>query len=109
MCDHSSVPSLKVETQLPLQYQGTSDILVLRRTALDYDPVHYRARKLLGSARYALGDLPAARDALQFALTQCPEYADAQCDLGEDVCPHHLGQPCSRVPFFSLQEHEFTS
>ena len=58
-------------------------MLFMCRTALDYDPVHYRARKLLGSARYALGDLPAARDALQYALAQCPEYADAQFDLGE--------------------------
>ena len=53
--------------------------------------MHYRARKLLGSARYALGDLPAARDALQFALTQCPEYADAQCDLGEHAPIHPAG------------------
>ena len=76
---HCSVRAVASEHRL------TPDPL-MRRTALDYDPVHYRARKLLGSARYALGDLPAARDALRFALTQCPEYADAQCDLGEPAC-----------------------
>ena len=58
------------------------------RRALDFDPVHCRARKLLGSARYALGDLPAARDALQYALAQRPEYADAQCDLGKHNLTH---------------------
>ena len=50
--------------------------------------MHCRARKLLGSARYALGDLPAARDALQYALAQRPEYADAQCDLGKRRLVH---------------------
>ena len=58
------------------------------RRGVDFYPVHCRARKLLGSARYALGNLPAARDALQYALAQRPEYADAQCDLGKHNLTH---------------------
>jgi hypothetical protein len=38
--------------------------------------------KLLGSVLYALGDLPAARTALEFSLHLQPAYADAHCDLG---------------------------
>jgi tetratricopeptide (TPR) repeat protein len=45
-------------------------------------PGHFRARKLLGSALYALGDLAAARAELDFAVALQPGYADAHCDLG---------------------------
>jgi hypothetical protein len=37
---------------------------------------------LLGSALYALGDLPAAEEALRRSLCINPGYADASCDLG---------------------------
>ena len=52
------------------------------RAASELEPTHFRARKLLGSAQYALADLPAARDALTAALSLRPDYADAHCDLG---------------------------
>ena len=102
-----------------LQHASCTLVLMLCRRALDFDPVHCRARKLLGSARYALGDLPAARDALQYALAQRPEYADAQCDLGElrpvnATCSHLTWsyslrkltslsvQHCSKLPVCSM-------
>ncbi len=53
------------------------------REAARLEPSHYRARKLLGSALYALGDLHAARTALSDALALRPDYADAHCDMGE--------------------------
>ena len=52
------------------------------REAARREPSHYRARKLLGSALYALGDLHAARAALSDALALRPDYADAHCDMG---------------------------
>ena len=54
----------------------------MRRAAIQLDADHYRALKLLGSALYALGDLPAAEAALKQALALHPDYADASCDLG---------------------------
>ncbi len=45
-------------------------------------PGHFRARKLLGSALYALGDLAPACAELDFAVALQPGYADAHCDLG---------------------------
>ena len=54
----------------------------MRRAAAQLEPSHFRARKLLGSAQYALADLAAARDALTSALALRPDYADAHCDLG---------------------------
>lgn len=51
---------------------------------------HPRARKLLGSALYALGDLASARDELTAALALQPDYADARCDLGTStICLYH--------------------
>ena len=52
------------------------------REAARLEPGHYRARKLLGSALYALGDARAARGALADALALRPDYADARCDMG---------------------------
>jgi cytochrome c-type biogenesis protein CcmH/NrfG len=61
------------------------------------NPKHWRGMKLLGSALYALGDLPAARTALEFALQLKPDYADAHCDLGNILC-HEFLQPLFPVP-----------
>jgi Flp pilus assembly protein TadD len=55
---------------------------VLIRAAGRLEPTHFRARKLLGSALYAIGDLEAAKNALTAALALRPDYADAHCDLG---------------------------
>ena len=52
------------------------------REAAKIDASHFRARKLLGSAQYALGNLPAAKKALIGALSLRADYADAHCDLG---------------------------
>ena len=57
------------------------------RAACHYEPnANYRARKLFGSAMYALGEYAEAEDALQHALAisraQRMEYEDAHCDLG---------------------------
>lgn len=52
------------------------------REAAAGNPRHYRAFKLLGGALYALGDLPAAKAALERALVLQPAYPDAFCDLG---------------------------
>ena len=52
------------------------------REAIRLNEGHFRAQKLLGSALYALGDLPAAKAALQASLAINPGYADASCDLG---------------------------
>jgi hypothetical protein len=52
------------------------------REAIALNEGHYRALKLLGSALYALGDLPAARAALEASLALNLAYADASCDLG---------------------------
>ena len=56
------------------------------REAAILSPTHSRALKLLGSALYALGDLKAARSALEQSLHLQPAYADAHCDLGCTLC-----------------------
>ena len=67
------------------------------REAARLEPSHYRARKLLGSALFALGDLRAARAALSQALALRPDYADAHCDLG--------GHPSGRQPGVARRAH----
>ena len=56
------------------------------REAIALSPGHHRALKLLGSALYALGDLPGAQEALRASLAVSPAYADASCDLGARAC-----------------------
>ena len=48
-----------------------------RRAALELAPGHPRLHKLLGSARFAMGDLAGAEAALRRALELRPDYADA--------------------------------
>lgn len=66
----------------------------MHREAARLEPAHFRARKLLGSAQYALADLAAAKIALTAALALRPDYADAHCDLGQPhlFTSHHLLQ-----------------
>ncbi|KAL6775942.1 hypothetical protein ACKKBG_A19195 [Auxenochlorella protothecoides x Auxenochlorella symbiontica] len=47
---------------------------------------HFRAFKLTGSAKYALGDFDGAKRALKAALRLKRDYADAHCDLGCTYC-----------------------
>ena len=51
----------------------------VRRAALELAPRHPRLHKLLGSALFAMGDLPGAESALRRALNLRPDYADAWC------------------------------
>ena len=67
------------------------------REAVELDPQHSRALKLLGSALYAQGDLPGAKDALQSALALKPSYADAYCDLGCVLCALAEVQPAKEA------------
>lgn len=50
------------------------------------NPQHHRAYKLMGSAKYALGDFEGAKAALKQALILKADYADAHCDLGCTYC-----------------------
>ena len=74
------------------------------REAAILSPTHSRALKLLGSALYALGDLKAARSALEQSLHLQPAYADAHCDLGCTLCA--LGEAAAaKAAFQSAVRH----
>ena len=60
------------------------------RDAVELNPKHFRALKLLGSAMYGRGELQTACIALESALQLNSAYADAHCDLGCVRCA--LGQ-----------------
>eukprot|EP00884_Botryococcus_braunii_P006354 jgi/Botrbrau1/1571/Bobra.0107s0058.1 len=79
----------KIRVNLGITLEGQDRLLdacTQYREAVQMNPKHWRGMKLLGSALYALGDLPAARTALEFALQLKPDYADAHCDLGCTLC-----------------------
>lgn len=85
--DAALVPKVHVNLGITLEADGRLLAACEHyRAAAARNAGHFRARKLLGSALYALGDLPAARDELAAALELQPAYADAYCDLGA----HHL-------------------
>jgi cytochrome c-type biogenesis protein CcmH/NrfG len=52
-------------------------VKLLLRAALELAPGHPRLHKLLGSALFAMCDLPGAEAALRRALDLRPDYADA--------------------------------
>ncbi|KAK9820433.1 hypothetical protein WJX72_010306 [[Myrmecia] bisecta] len=86
-CDAPLLPKIRVNLGIALEADG----LLLSaseqyREACRLNPQHHRAFKLLGSARFALGDLPGAREALEQALQLKPDYADALSDLGCTLC-----------------------
>ncbi|CAL8472353.1 g11896 [Coccomyxa elongata] len=85
--DERLVPKVHVNLGITLEADGRLLAACNHyQAASQLEPTHFRARKLLGSAQYALADLPTARDALTAALALRPDYADAHCDLGCTLC-----------------------
>ncbi|DBA76173.1 TPA: hypothetical protein ACH3X1_009904 [Trebouxia sp. C0004] len=85
--DAALLPKIHVNLGISLEAAGQLDSACQHyRDALQMNPKHFRALKLLGSALYAQGDLQGACTALQSALQLNPTYADAYCDLGCALC-----------------------
>ena len=82
---HDGELLVKIHINMGIALESMGNLTTAEREyskAAAMDEEHPRVHKLLGSVRYALGNYEGAAEALERALKNVPDFADAWTDLG---------------------------